>query len=344
MTGGIRLPPLAVTMGEPAGVGTELTLMAWLHRGANSLPSFFLLDDPERVAALSRKLDLGAPVRAVESPAEAAECFPTALPVLPHPPIAEVLPGRPDTANAPAVISAIDRAVATAQAGEAAGIVTNPIHKRTLYAAGFRDAGHTEYLGRLAGVSRPVMMLACARLRVVSVTVHLALRDAVASLRREDIVSAAKMCARALTDEFGVARPRLAVAGLNPHAGEGGAMGDEEARIIAPAIDDLRAAGIRATGPHPPDSLFHDEARTRYDAAICMVHDHALIPLKTLGFDDGVNITLGLPFVRTSPDHGTALTLAATGQARPGSLIAAIATAGAIAARRAATVPDTVVA
>jgi 4-hydroxythreonine-4-phosphate dehydrogenase len=344
MTGGGLLPPLAVTMGEPAGVGAELTLMAWRRRGADSLPSFYLLDDPGRVSALSRKLDLGVPVRTVESPAEAAECFSTVLPVLPHPPDAEVTPGRPDPANAAAVISAVDRAVAAAQTGEAAGVVTNPVHKRTLYAAGFRDAGHTEYLGRLAGVSRPVMMLVCAQLRVVPVTMHLALRDAVNSLRREDIVAAAKICARALTDDFGVEGPRLTVAGLNPHAGEGGSMGDEELRIIAPAIDDLRAAGIRISGPHSPDSLFHDEARKQYDAAICMVHDHALIPLKTLGFDDGVNVTLGLPFVRTSPDHGTALDLAATGRARPDSLIAAIAAAGSIAARRASTVPDTFVA
>ena len=284
-------------------------------------PAFVLIGDAR----------LGTPVA---SAAEAADCFPRALPVLPVPLAAEPCPGKPDPRNAPAVIESIERATRLALAGEAGGVVTNPISKATLYGAGFAYPGHTEFLGALTGCPNPVMMLANAHLRVVPVTVHVALRRALDSLSADVITAAARITATALRDQFGVAAPRLAVAGLNPHAGEGGAMGDEEARLIAPAIEALRAEGIAASGPWPPDTMFTPAARMRYDAAICMYHDQALIPLKTLDMASGVNVTLGLPIVRTSPDHGTAFDIAGAGRADPASLIAAIRLAADLAARR----------
>ncbi len=329
------MQPIAVTMGDPAGIGGEITLMAWRARREKNLPAFFVLDDPARLQRLAQDVGLDVPVRAVQSAAEATAAFPRALPVLPLALPAPVQLGKPNPANAPAVIAAIDRAVALVRRGEAAAVVTNPIHKHSLYAAGFKAPGHTEYLAQLAGPGvRPVMMLACPTLRVVPVTVHVSLRQAVDSLTTDEIVANAEITARALVQDFGIAEPRLAVAGLNPHAGEGGSIGDEEKRIIAPAIERLRKQGINVVGPLPPDGMFHDEARLRYDAAICMYHDQALIPLKALGFWDGINVTLGLPFVRTSPDHGVAFDLAGRGLARPESLIAAIAAAADFAARR----------
>ena len=329
------MQPIAVTMGDPAGIGGEITLMAWRARREKNLPAFFVLDDPARLQRLAQDVGLDVPVRAVQSAAEATAAFPRALPVLPRALPAPVQLGKPNPANAPAVIAAIDRAVAVVRRGEAAAVVTNPIHKHSLYAAGFKAPGHTEYLAQLAGPGvRPVMMLACPTLRVVPVTVHVSLRQAVDSLTTDEIVANAEITARGLVQDFGIAEPRLAVAGLNPHAGEDGSIGDEEKRIIAPAIERLRKQGINVVGPLPPDGMFHDEARLRYDAAICMYHDQALIPLKALGFWDGINVTLGLPFVRTSPDHGVAFDLAGRGLARPESLIAAIAAAADFAARR----------
>jgi 4-hydroxythreonine-4-phosphate dehydrogenase len=327
--------PLALTMGDPAGIAGEITLMAWRARREKNLPPFFVLDDPQRLQKLAQDTGLDVPVRAIQSAAEAVAAFPRALPVLPLALPAPVQLGQPSAANAPAVIAAIDRAVALVRRGEAAAVVTNPIHKHSLYAAGFKAPGHTEYLAQLAGPGiRPVMMLACPTLRVVPVTVHVSLRQAVDSLTADEIVANAEITARALVQDFGIAEPRLAVAGLNPHAGEDGSIGDEEKRIIAPAIERLRKQGISVIGPLPPDGMFHDEARVRYDAAICMYHDQALIPLKALGFWDGINVTLGLPFVRTSPDHGVAFDLAGRGLARPESLIAAIAAAAEFATRR----------
>ncbi|HEX6978170.1 MAG TPA: 4-hydroxythreonine-4-phosphate dehydrogenase PdxA [Alphaproteobacteria bacterium] len=331
-----RHAPIALTMGEPAGIGGEITLKAWCRRHQENLPSFFILDDPSRLAALARAIGLDIAVAAIEQPEEALALFPKALPVLgvpvPRPPV----PGRPDPANGRAVMEAIDKAVALTRAGRAAAIVTNPIHKKTLYDAGFHHPGHTEYLGALAGGdAEPVMMLVGGGLRVVPVTIHLPLKEAIGSLSRQAIVTQAKIVARSLQMDFGIARPRLGIAGLNPHAGEDGALGREEIEIIAPAVSDLRNAGIDAIGPLSPDTMFHDAARTRYDAAICMYHDQALIPLKTLAFDTGVNVTLGLPFVRTSPDHGTAFNIAGTGTANPNSLIAALALADAMANQRA---------
>ena len=273
---------------------------------------------------------------AVADPSETAGVFPGALPILaqalPRPPI----PGRPDPANAPAVITAIERAVTLVRSQQASAVVTNPIQKETLYDAGFAYPGHTEFLGALAHVTHPVMMLAGPDLRVVPVTIHLSLVDALAALSTAAIVTCGRAAAAALTRDFGIARPRLAVAALNPHAGEAGAMGHEERDIIAPAVAALAAQGIDVSGPAPADTLFHAGARTRYDAVLCMYHDQALIPLKTLDFERGINITLDLPFIRTSPDHGTALDIAGRGVANPASLIAALTTAGAMAARRAA--------
>ena len=329
-------PPIALTMGEPAGIGGELALKAW-----KSAPCcFFAIDDPARLGALAERLGLGVPVVAIAGPAEAEAVFPRALPVLAQELAADVEPGRPDPANAAAVIAAIERAVALVRAGEAAAVVTNPIQKETLYQAGFQYPGHTEYLAALAGIdTAPVMMLACPGLRVVPITVHLPLAEAAGALTTEAIVHAGRVTAAALATDFGVAVPRLAVAGLNPHAGEGGALGREEAEIIAPAVAALRAAlgaeGVTITGPAPADSLFHAAARARYDAALCMYHDQALIPLKTIDFARGVNITLGLPFVRTSPDHGTALDIAGHGRADPQSLLAAFETAWDMARARA---------
>ncbi|MBN9089586.1 MAG: 4-hydroxythreonine-4-phosphate dehydrogenase PdxA [Reyranella sp.] len=325
--------PLAVTMGEPAGVGGELSLKAWLARDEGTRP-FFAIDDPARLAALAGKLGLAVPVREIVQPAEAAAVFATALPVLRVKLKAAAMPGRPDPANAAPTLEAIERATRFAQAGEIAGFATNPIQKKTLHDAGFRHPGHTEFLAELAGGTDVAMMLACPALRVVPVTIHLSLADAVEALTPEAIVRAGRITAAGLKSLFGIERPRLAVAALNPHAGEQGAMGDEESRIIAPAIEALRRDGLDVRGPAPADTLFHPAARATYDAALCMYHDQALIPIKTIDFSGGVNVTLGLPFVRTSPDHGTALDIAGTGRADPASLIAALAMADDMARRR----------
>ncbi len=326
------VPPLALTMGEPAGIGGEITLAAWKNR--DGLPPFFVIDDAGRLAALARHLGWDLPIAVLDDPAEAPALFASALPVLHRPLAAPCRPGRLDPANGPAVMAAIEEAVRLTGTGQAGAVVTNPIHKKALYDAGFRFPGHTEFLAALAGVDRVVMMLASPQLRVVPVTIHVALRQAIADLRAVDIVETARITARALTRDFAIAAPRLAITGLNPHAGEGGAMGREDLEIVAPAVAALRAEGIDARGPLPADTLFHARARESYDAALCMYHDQALIPIKTLDFDGGVNVTLGLPFVRTSPDHGTALDLAGRGQARPDSLMAALRLAASMAAAR----------
>ena len=327
-------PPLAVTMGEPAGVGGEIALAAWqvLHEAG---PVFFMIDDPARLLQLARALDLAINIATIASPAEAAAVFRTALPVLPVGSTIVSTPGRLDQKHAGAVVRSIEMAVAFAKAGAAAAVVTNPIQKSTLYDAGFKYPGHTEFLGVLAGGGRiPVMMLACPELRVVPVTVHQSLKSAVAALTTAAIIDQARTTAAALQRDFGISSPRLAIAGLNPHAGEGGAMGDEEVRLIQPAVDALRAQGLHVAGPLPPDTMFTPRARPTYDVAICMYHDQALIPLKALDIDGGVNVTLGLDIVRTSPDHGTALDIAGQGIAHPGSLIAALRMAREIALRR----------
>jgi 4-hydroxythreonine-4-phosphate dehydrogenase len=319
-------PPLALTMGEPAGIGPEITLAAWRTiRGAG--PAFFLIADPALLP--------GAPVTIIAAPEQAAAAFAHALPVLPLALAAPCLPGRPDPRNAPAVIASIEQAVAFARAGRAGGVVTNPIQKSVLTAAGFAHPGHTEFLGELAGTGTPpVMMLACPGLRVVPVTIHIALARAAATLTTEAIVTQGRVVAAALIRDFGIAAPRLVVAGLNPHAGEDGTMGREDIEIVAPAVAALRAAGVAARGPLPADTLFTPRARATYDCALCMYHDQALIPVKTLDMDGGVNVTLGLSIIRTSPDHGTALDIAGTGLADPGSLIAALRMAGELSRNR----------
>ncbi len=331
-------PLLAVTMGDPAGIGAEITAKAW-QALRNSPGHAFALIAPMDVAAAELKaLNLPAP-RCISSISEAAHIFEHALPIL-HIDGPMPVAGAPSPDAAPAIIGSIERAVALALSGKAAGIVTNPIAKDVLYAAGFAHPGHTEYLGELTktasvnGPRGPVMMLSGGGLRVALATVHMPLKDAAARLSAETIITHACVMHHALKRDFGVENPRISLAGLNPHAGEGGALGREEIEIINPAADKLRAEGINVTNAQPADTLFHAEARENYDAVLAMYHDQGLIPIKTLDFHGGVNITLGLPIVRTSPDHGTAFNIAGQNIARPDSLIAAIKTARAIAHNR----------
>ena len=315
-------PPLALTMGDPAGIGGELSLMAWLARRAG--PAFVALDDPDRLRGIARDLGLDVPIQVVDAAGAAQSVFRDALPVLPVRLAMPARAGRPDPANAAAVIASIEQATRLTMAGDAAAVVTNPIHKSTLYGTGFAHPGHTEFLAHLTGAALPVMMLASPDLKVVPITVHASLARMLAMITTERIVAVTRVTAEALQRRWGIARPRIAVAGLNPHAGEDGTMGEEEITIIAPAIALLRAEGLDVTGPHAADSMFTPEARARYDVAMGMYHDQALIPLKTLDMHHGVNITLGLPIIRTSPDHGTAFAIAGTGTANPTSLIAAL--------------------
>ncbi len=309
-------------MGDPAGIGPEIAVKAWQalrHEG----PAFVLIADPDCLPP------------EVPTTGE-ARLFAQALPVVPVALAAAVRAGHPDTANAGAVIESIRLAVEMSRSSRARGVVTNPIAKSVLQDAGFPHPGHTEFLAELTGCAgREIMMLASPMLRVVPVTIHLSLRAALDALSVEGIVSAARTTAAALARDFGLARPRLAIAGLNPHAGEDGHMGREEITLIRPAMEILRSEGFDVSGPWPPDTMFTPQARRAYDAAICMYHDQALIPLKTLDMSGGVNVTLGLPIVRTSPDHGTAFDIAGQDRADPASLIAAIRLADAIATQRA---------
>jgi 4-hydroxythreonine-4-phosphate dehydrogenase len=327
------MTPLALTMGEPGGVGPELAIRAWTALKATG-PCFALLAPPGLIDARARALGLTV-VIAGTGLAEAAAAFKEALPVVPLEAAAPDRPGTADPAGAAAVIESIDRAVAAVLRGEARGVVTNPIQKASLYAAGFAHPGHTEYLGALARAAghdaTPVMMLAAGDFRVVPVTVHIALAAVPERLTTGLVVETGRIVGRELRARFGIERPRLAVAGLNPHAGEAGAMGAEDEAVIRPAVEQLRREGVDAVGPLPADTMFHTRARAGYDAALCMYHDQALIPIKTVAFDDAVNVTLGLPFVRTSPDHGTALDIAGKGVARADSLIAALRLAGRLA-------------
>jgi 4-hydroxythreonine-4-phosphate dehydrogenase len=320
--------PLALTLGEPAGIGPDITFAAWRRRSELGLPPFYLLADPDFVARRARQMAPDVAVAVVE-PASASATFATLLPVVDIAVAVSAEPGHPDQSSAPAAIAAIRRAVADVGTGAASAIVTNPIAKNVLYRSGFAEPGHTEYLAKLAaeatGVAyHPVMMLWSPELAVVPVTIHLPLKDVISRLTGDLVVETGRIVARDLRDRFGIARPRLVVAGLNPHAGEDGALGDEDLNLVRPAVERLKADGIDARGPLPADSLFHAAARASYDAALAMYHDQALIPIKTLAFDHAVNVTLGLPFVRTSPDHGTAFDIAGTGRADPGSLIAAL--------------------
>jgi 4-hydroxythreonine-4-phosphate dehydrogenase len=320
--------PLALTLGEPAGIGPDLTLAAWLDRRALGLSPFYVIGDIDFLAARARLLDLDIPL-VHAAPGEAAASFDRALPVAPLDEPVTATPGKPDDTSAPAAIASIRRAVADVLDGKAAAVVTNPIAKNVLYRADFADPGHTEFLARLAQEATgreamPVMLLWAPELAVVPVTIHIPLKNVVTQLTSDLIVKTGRIVARDMRTRFGIARPRLAIAGLNPHAGEDGTIGDEDRDIVAPAVRALQAEGIEARGPLPADTMFHERARALYDVALCMYHDQALIPIKTLAFDHGVNVTLGLPFVRTSPDHGTAFGLAGTGKASPASLIAAL--------------------
>jgi len=324
-------PPLALTMGDPAGVGAEIALAAWAS-GQVARP-FFLIGDLAHLTALGARI--AVPVTGIAAPEACAEAFTDALPVLPLALPAPAASGQPDPLNAAAVVAAIDRAVALVRAGTAAAVVTNPINKKALMdGANFAFPGHTEYLGHLGGVARSVMMLVSPKLRVVPITIHMALAEVPGALTATLIEETVRITAAALNRDFGIRRPRLAVAGLNPHAGEQGVMGREEIEVIAPALERLRAEGLEIAGPLSADTMFHAEARARYDVALTMYHDQGLIPLKALDFAHGVNVTLGLPFIRTSPDHGTAYDIAGTGRADPTSLIEALNLAATMASRR----------
>jgi len=320
--------PLALTLGEPAGIGPDITLAAWLRRSELALPPFYVLADPKFLETRASALGLRVPMAAVE-PGAAAGRFSSALPVVTLDERATARPGVPDQSSAPAAIASIRRAVEHVMTGRAHAVVTNPVAKSVLYRDGFPDPGHTEFLARLAKehtgrAAHPVMMLWSPELAVVPVTIHLPVREVPTVLTTELIVETGRTVARDLERRFSIARPRLALAGLNPHAGEDGTLGDEDESVVAPAVARLRADGIDACGPLPADTMFHEAARRTYDAALAMYHDQGLIPIKTLAFDHAVNVTLGLPFVRTSPDHGTAFDIAGTGQANITSLVAAL--------------------
>ena len=341
-------PPLAVSLGDPAGIAPEIIVRAWLARSEAGLAPFFVVGGHRALARAAGTLGIDLPVAEIATPASAREAFATALPVLaleadpdgcsPAEAGPDVVPGYPTLAGARLALRSLEQATRLAVRGEAGALVTGPIGKSWLAQVGFTQPGQTEFVADACGVdhAEAVMMLAGPSLRTVPLTVHVALHAVPALVSGPLIEARARVIAKALARDFGLARARIAVAGLNPHAGEDGRMGSEDRDVIAPAIARLQAEGIAASGPHPADALFAPHARDGYDVALCMYHDQALIPIKTLDFDQGVNVTLGLPIVRTSPDHGTAFGIAGQGRAAPGAMIAAIRMAGACAARRAA--------
>jgi len=317
-----------LTLGEPAGIGPDLALAVWRRRAEFDIPAFYVVADPQFLRGRAERLDLDVPISAVNA-ASAAATFPSALPVVALDMKVTAEPGHPDRSSAPAAIASIRHAVADVLAGSATAVVTNPVAKNVLYKSGFAEPGHTEFLAKLVeeaiGKSlRPVMLLWSPELAVVPVTIHLPLKEIFKQLSTELIVETGRIVARDFRTRFRIAHPRLVIAGLNPHAGEDGMLGQEDRAIVAPAVAQLAADGIDVRGPLPADSLFHERARAAYDAALCMYHDQALIPIKTLAFDHAVNVTLGLPFVRTSPDHGTAFDIAGSGAADPASLVASL--------------------
>lgn len=325
--------PIAVTLGDPAGIGPEIVAKAWQRREAERLPCFFALGTATALAAVWR-----GPIERIADPAAARAVFGRALPLIALPDGDPVLPGQPDLAGARVAFDALEAATGLARSGAARALVTAPVSKTQLQAVGFRHPGQTEFVAERCGVSpgKVVMLLAGPTLRVVPLTTHVALADVPGALTVELIVDKAVATDKGLRRDFGIARPRLAFAGVNPHAGENGALGREEIELIAPAIERLRALGLDVSGPHAADAMFHARARSGYDVAMCAYHDQALIPLKTLHFDEGVNMTLGLPIVRTSPDHGTAFDIAGRDRAEPGAMITAIRMAAASADMRAA--------
>jgi 4-hydroxythreonine-4-phosphate dehydrogenase len=322
--------PLAVALGDPAGIGPEIIVKSWERRDAEELPPFFAVGDRLAIETVWR-----GPLCLIDNPAEAADCFADALPIINIDGGQVVQPGTPDLDGARNSLDALELAVGLTRSGAASGIVTGPVSKAQLYAIGFNHPGQTEFIAERCGVASDLvaMMLVGPSLKTVPVTVHLPLREVPDAITFEKIVAKGRVVARGLQRQFGIESPRIAVAGLNPHAGEDGALGREEIEIITPAIERLREEGVEASGPYPPDTLFHGGMRSRYDAALCMYHDQALVPLKTLHFDEGVNMTLGLPIVRTSPDHGTAFEIAGHDKAHPGAMIAALKTAAASARR-----------
>ncbi|MCW5674359.1 MAG: 4-hydroxythreonine-4-phosphate dehydrogenase PdxA [Xanthobacteraceae bacterium] len=315
--------PLALTLGEPAGIGPDLAIQLWSERKARKLPPFFLVADPAFIAGRANALKLDIPIGICE-PEETAKRFDDALLLIDPGAVATAAPGKPDASSANAARASIDLAVRLVQRKRAAAVVTNPIAKHVMQAGGFAFPGHTEYLAHLSNAPRPVMLIWSEELAVIPITIHMPLRDVPEALSTGLIVESARIAARDYREKFDVKNPRLAVCGLNPHAGEEGTIGREDIEIIAPAIRALRDEGIEASGPHPADSLFHEHARKYYDVALGMYHDQVLAPVKALAFDRAVNVTLGLPFVRTSPDHGTAFDLAGSGTANPSSLEAAL--------------------
>ncbi|WP_417318127.1 4-hydroxythreonine-4-phosphate dehydrogenase PdxA [Emcibacter sp.] len=330
-----KSPPLAVSIGEPAGIGPEIIAKAWHLRHQESLPPFLLLGSLD----IFRELQPSLPLQLINEPEDCAAIFNKALPVLDIPASGKVVPGEPAPETADMVIGALDRAVDLFFEGRISGLVTAPIQKSVLYQAGFDCPGHTEYLARLCAdksgkPQKSVMMLACEQLRVIPLTIHVPLSEVPALISENLIIETCRTVAAALTKDFGIAAPRIVVAGLNPHAGENGGLGREEIEIIAPAIEKLQEEGLSIFGPLSADTMFHEAARTGYDVAVCMYHDQALIPIKTLDFDGGVNVTLGLPLIRTSPDHGTALNIAGQNKANPESFLRAIKTADFMAHQR----------
>jgi 4-hydroxythreonine-4-phosphate dehydrogenase len=328
------IAPLAVALGDPAGIGPEIAAKAWERRATDSLPPFFAVGSPEALRAV-----WGGPLQVVAGPDEAAACFASALPVIRIDAAGETRPGVPTLEGARNSLDALELAVGLTRSGASSALVTGPVSKAQLYAIGFTHPGQTEFVAERCGIAGDMvaMMLAGPTLRTVPVTTHVALRDVPGLLTTELLVQRGRTTIRALRRLFGIERPRLAVAGLNPHAGESGALGREEIDIIIPAIDRLREEDAHITGPHAADTMFHARMRSTYDAALCLYHDQALVPLKTLHFDEGVNITLGLPIVRTSPDHGTAFDIAGQSRAEPTAMLAALKMAAACAGRMAAT-------
>lgn len=328
---------MALTMGDPAGIGPDITLQAWQARHAQDLPPFAVIGDPDTYRDRARDLGLDVPVESIDAPGKTQGIFSAALPVYPLPLPARATSGHPDPSSSETVIQAIDTGVEWVTHGEAAALVTCPINKNLLSSAGFAYPGHTEYLAHLSAKDgmppRPVMLLTSGELRVVPATVHIPLKDVPAALSAPLIIETVEIAARYMRTLFRISEPRIGVTGLNPHAGESGSLGREEIDVIVPAIEELRQTGLDVNGPLAADAAFQERNRSRYDVIVAMYHDQALIPVKTLAFDDTVNMTLGLPFIRTSPDHGTAYDLAGTGKANPGSLIASLRLAAALTTR-----------
>jgi 4-hydroxythreonine-4-phosphate dehydrogenase len=331
MTG--PLPPIAVSIGDPAGIGPEVLAKAWARRREEHLPPFFAIGDPRSISTV-----WDGPLHRIHSHAEASAMFGEALPIWEVEDAGPIEPGQPNMPGARCAIASLEIAVGFAREGAAGAIVTGPVSKAELYAIGFTHSGQTEYVAERCGVSagNVAMMLAGPTLRTVCITTHVPLAKVPELLTVELVVSRARVTARGLQRDFGILAPRIALAGFNPHAGESGAIGREEIEILGPALEQLRDEGMDIVGPLAADTMFHPRARARYDAALCTYHDQALIPLKTLHFDEGVNMTLGLPIVRVAPDHGTAFEIAGQDRANPGATIAAIRMAGECAERRAA--------